>query len=388
MKATLIALAVLVLIRAQGAPDAGQTVPDLDSLRGSYQRNLAAIQAARQTRTEPIKRSYSAELDRLQREITSSGDLDGALQVKAERERLAAEQEPTPAERKAMLTALAALRTRYEQALEPVLAVLRDADEKQKSAYLDALDSLQRRLTVQNQLQKASLVRVERDTIAGPLPEKTAPPLASTTASTASTPTSTASTAPVGTLSRAAVAALGQLDAGFAEKIATALRENKIFRTELSNTKGNRSTELLMEGAVLVGFEFSESKSNGLPDIRALRPIYLTTTGAKAGVDRGKIERVSNKVLARPGYAVGGIFIYHASPSGRIQGIQVVFMKMIPSAGRLDRDANSTYTSQWFGFPPHKDKPMELGDDGRPVIGVYGFQGDDIDNIGLIQTAE
>lgn len=77
----------------------------------------------------------------------------------------------------------------------------------------------------------------------------------------------------------------------------------------------------MSEGGVLVGFEFFETKSNGFPDVRSLRPFYLTPAGVKAGSDRGRMEKVTNKVLARPGYAVGGINIYHTNNDGRIQGI-------------------------------------------------------------------
>jgi hypothetical protein len=54
------------------------------------------------------------------------------------------------------------------------------------------------------------------------------------------------------------------------------------------------------------------------------------------------------------------------------QGIQVIFMKMIPSESRLDSSSASTYRSLWFGSRPRKDKPKELGGDGRPVVGVLG----------------
>ena len=207
MKANSIALAVLILMCVQAASGAAQPVPEIEALRGPYQKNLAAIEAARQSRTEPIKRSYAAELERLQREITISGDLDGALQVKAERERLASEREPTAVERKAMAPALSAIRSRFEKEIQPVLAVLRTAEDQQKRDYLAALDTLQRRLTVQNQLEKASLVRTERETLAGTTQEK-------------ATPVPSSSAASAVPLSPSAVAGAGQLDRAFADKIA------------------------------------------------------------------------------------------------------------------------------------------------------------------------
>jgi hypothetical protein len=70
------------------------------------------------------------------------------------------------------------------------------------------------------------------------------------------------------------------------------------------------------------------------------------------------------------------------------QGIQVIFMKMIPSESRLDSSSASTYRSLWFGSRPRKDKPKELGGDGRPVVGVFGARGADCDVIGLIQMSK
>ena len=98
------------------------------------------------------------------------------------------------------------------------------------------------------------------------------------------------------------------------------------------------------------------------------------------------MDRITNKVLARPGYAVGGILTYHIN-DGRIQGIQVIFMKMLPGEGRLDQSSSNSSRSLWFGSRPRKEKPKELGGDGRPVVGVYGFRGADCDVIGLIQMS-
>jgi len=124
-----------------------------------------------------------------------------------------------------------------------------------------------------------------------------------------------------------------------------------------------------------------------LAAVRSLRPVYLTAAGMKVGIDRGKMEKVTNKVLARAGYAVGGVQIYHTNNEGRIQGMQVIFMKMNPGERRLELDAGNSYRSLWFGSMPRRDKPKLLGGDGRLVVGVYGYKGDDCDVLGLVQTA-
>jgi hypothetical protein len=373
MKIIPMVVALLISLRGQAAPDGAQTVPELEALRGSYQRNMAAIAAARETRTAPLIRAYAADLDRLQKDLTARGDLNGALQVKDERERLGSHREPPTVEHTAMAPVLAPLRIRFEKDLQPVLAPLQAAEEQQKHTYLAALDNLVRNLTIQNQLDKASFVRTERDGIAGP-----ASPKATPTPTPAATPTS---------IKSSSIAGAGQLDSRFAERIATAIRAEKLTLTELSRPKSDVGKETPSEGGVLVGFEFFEQKSNGIADVRALRPIYLTRTGIKEGADRGKMEKVTNKVMARPGYAVGGIQIYHTNNTGTIQGIQVIFMAMNPGAGRLEHDSN-TYRSLWFGSFPRKEKPKVLGGDGHPVVGVYGLHGDYCDCLGLIQMAD
>ena len=86
--------------------------------------------------------------------------------------------------------------------------------------------------------------------------------------------------------------------------------------------------------------------------------------------------------MARNGYAVAGLTAYHNK--ARIQGLQIVFMKIDTRTGRLDPNPTDTYRSKWFGTRG-RGKPVELGGDGRLVIGVFGRSGADADSIGLVQ---
>jgi len=113
--------------------------------------------------------------------------------------------------------------------------------------------------------------------------------------------------------------------------------------------------------------------------LRSLRPYFLTSKGIVAGRDRGKLEKVTDKVVARPGYAVGGLI----TSEGK-RGMQVIFMKIDPVSGRLATDSGSIYKSVWIG-DKGREKPKQIGGDGRLVIGVYGKTGADCDDIGLVQ---
>lgn len=90
------------------------------------------------------------------------------------------------------------------------------------------------------------------------------------------------------------------------------------------------------------------------------------------------MEKVTNKIVARAGYAVAGILTNHGK-----RGMQVIFMKIDPATGRFATDANATYKSTWFG-DKGRDKPQQIGGDGRFVIGVYGKTGADCDELGLV----
>lgn len=187
--------------------------------------------------------------------------------------------------------------------------------------------------------------------------------------------------APPEGISTATAERLGKLDPALAAKIAGATGANSLTMTEASAEEGG-SRDLPDSAGVLIGFEFLESNSNNMADIRSLRAIYLTSEGVKEGKARGELSTVTNKVLARAGYAVGGIAVHHNER--RIQGIQVIFMKINPATGKLDTSAATAYKSMWFGSRP-RGKARELGGDGRLVVGIFGKTGADCDTIGLIQ---
>ena len=150
---------------------AGDGPPELEALRAPYLRSVTGLRTARDARIAAMTKSYVTNLERLEKEITAHGDLNGAVQVKAELERLAAAKEPTVAERKVMPPALVALRHQYENECEPVLNYERQQEEQQTKSYLTALDGLLKRLTVENKVDKALLVKAERDK-----PQATPPP--------------------------------------------------------------------------------------------------------------------------------------------------------------------------------------------------------------------
>jgi hypothetical protein len=345
---------------APGTTADSARLPEIEVLRAPYLKNLTAIRTARDTRTAPITRSYLAALDRLEKEISARGDLDGALAVKAERERAAGKEELTAEERKKMSPSLSALRERYDKDLAPIETPALQQEQQLTRQYLVALDALQRRLTTVNQIEKAAHVRAERESAAASLPDK-------------ATVGREAKTAAAST-----VRAEGKLDPALADKVAAAIGTKSYVRTENSSDSGKTEggADIPAEGALLVGFEFMERPGKNQPWIRSLRPYFMTREAVVAGKDRGKMEDVSDKILVRSGYAVAGL--------ESCANIQVIFMKIDPVTGRFDTSPVNTYKSKWYGTKV-SGTPKQLGGDGRFVIGVYGKTGANCDSLGLVQ---
>ncbi len=126
--------------------------------------------------------------------------------------------------------------------------------------------------------------------------------------------------------------------------------------------------------ALLVGFRLTTSWMGQATLVKAARPIYQTKDGAVEGPWYGSPWGASWTVLAKPGYAVGGL---RARGEQRVEHLRVVFMRI--------GDPTDTYESEPFGGMPQSDD-RRLGGDGRPVVGIFGGCAEDIDRLGLIQA--
>ena len=171
--------------------------------------------------------------------------------------------------------------------------------------------------------------------------------------------------------------ALGVLDPTLAAKVRASVTAKNVTRTANSDLhetgKGWADTK---EGeGLLVGFEFFQPYNDGW--IRSVRPYFLTSAGIVAGSNRGAMDKVHEKIIARPGYAVAGMLISKETQ------IQLIFMRIDPATGRFLTDSANTYKSSVFGKKA-KEKPMLLGGDGRFVVGVYGQSGADVGSLGLV----
>lgn len=128
------------------------------------------------------------------------------------------------------------------------------------------------------------------------------------------------------------------------------------------------------------GFEFREAGKRPLVGVR----YSLGGWGGEKAVGRlvplaaRDAEPISNQtILARPGYALGGVKIVSKN---LVNAVQLVFMRQKPD-GSLD--PSDSYTSDWIGDPGDKT-PQKLGGTGAAVVGFHGRRGIVIDALGLV----
>ncbi|MDB6174097.1 MAG: hypothetical protein JWL59_3408 [Chthoniobacteraceae bacterium] len=350
-------LAYTSLAQVPGAPT---QLPELDALRVPYQKNLAATQAYRETKMAPVTSAYAAALEKLEKDATTRGEIVNAGRIKTERDRLESKNELTAAERDQMPPPLRAVYDKYQNDAKPIVTMVQQEERKQTRQYLTSLESLQRHFTAQKEVAKAAIVDTERAAIPPALLGVSAPAPDKKTVATST------------------VIVNGKLDPVLADKIAEVVKNGSVKITESSGKPGG-NRDVPETGALLVGFEFQEMKyAKGLY-MRSLRPYFMTREKIVAGIDRGKVETVSEKVMARSGYAVAGLLTVAGG-----KGVRVIFMKIDPVTGHFDTAPNSTYMSKWIGTK-NRDTPIQIGGDGHFIIGVYGLTGADADTIGLVE---
>jgi hypothetical protein len=143
---------------------------------------------------------------------------------------------------------------------------------------------------------------------------------------------------------------------------------------------GGNFAEARPEGGLLVGFEVWKGDWSGHMIIRGIRPIFQLATGRVKGESHGTTHGLPHlTVEAKDGYAVAGL-----EPRGgdRLDGFQVLYWKIQPSMQRLD--AECAYKSDWVGGGGGGKSKHPLSSDARPVIGIFGASGADMDRLGLI----
>jgi hypothetical protein len=84
----------------------------------------------------------------------------------------------------------------------------------------------------------------------------------------------------------------------------------------------------------------------------------------------GNPTSVSERVVAKQGYAIGGVAI---SAGLAIDGMQLTFMKI----GAAGLNPSQTYLSKWLGAYGGANARMFVND-GRPIIGIAGMRSSNV----------
>ena len=121
------------------------------------------------------------------------------------------------------------------------------------------------------------------------------------------------------------------------------------------------------ESAPLLGLRYRLGSWQGQEAVGKLEPIFR----------RGASSSPDQQVMARPGYAVGGLLV---DADQYVNAIQVIFMRQ-NADGTLD--TVDRYHSPWLGKPTGKP-PTLIGGSGDPVVGIHGRAGLVTDAVGLV----
>ncbi len=246
---------------------------------------------------------YQTNLEKLQTDTAKKGDLDGAVAIKAERERLVAFAETTPDQVANMPAALRALRGSYDASVKRITdeGARRDAEIRRK--YLADLEALQKRTTVAGDIDEALGVKTEHQRFTY---ERTdlPTPLAAVASASHSTPekpkTETGKTPPP--LPAAEVADAWQPKYQRPEDHGptrvTEMRDGWIYRRSGSKF-GTMGLGIVQDGALRADFRWSKDGHSG--------NLQMATRGLENR--RGySLRREKNQVLLRWDGAILGTF--------------------------------------------------------------------------------
>ena len=297
---TLTILALITIAQAQEIP------PELTQLRTPYQQAVTTIRANAEARVKPVTASYLAALGRLEKQLARDPALSAP--VAAERERVAAGGTPSKEEVAKMSVQLAPLRAKFDADMLKTKAPFVQQETQYTRQYLSSLGTLERRFTSQNLIVKAAAVTEEIQKVNG---------LSGNSAKEERVKAES-------TVSAGTAKSVGTLDPSLAGKIATAASGKAYTRSPNSKQVGGTEggSDVPEGGALLVGFEYFQPWSNSdTGTVRSLRPYFLTKEGVVPGKDRGTMERVTNKIMAKPGYAIAGLY---AGDEKEIQAVSIL----------------------------------------------------------------
>jgi hypothetical protein len=155
--------------------------------------------------------------------------------------------------------------------------------------------------------------------------------------------------------------------------VQTGLLEGPVIKSAyVGGSGGNEFEDVPSPRLLLRGFKYTVSDTGC---IFSLQPLYTGRQGESEGRLLGGVP-ASRQVVARAGYAVGGMIV---RGTDRLNAFKVIFTRI--SGGRLD--GSERYESEWIGTRAGGGE-VALGGAGMFVIGVFGRAAWEIDGAGLL----
>ncbi len=218
--AVLPSLVFFTLVRAEPAAAKDDAAAEIAKLEPGYQAELEGIKTEHEKWDKALETWYGPALEKVLAERAQSGDLDGAIATKAERERMAAHTNPTPEEIQKMPPALRVVRGSYDATRKQIADQVAKRTAAANQKHLADLDALQKRLTQKNEIDAALQVKAEKARFSAALAG--GPALAATGPAAPATPDAPASPAAVAE-PKPAAAPSGDATKATASEVMTAL---------------------------------------------------------------------------------------------------------------------------------------------------------------------
>jgi hypothetical protein len=143
---------------------------DLNVVSKRYSDTWRQIEDRREERLSALKTQYLATLDSLYQQAISKGDLDGVIAVKAEKDRILRDVQPTDAERAAMSEEMKKPRSTYDQGSARVVKEQGDQLRQLYDKYKKMLELQEKKLTLQDRVEDALAIRAEKERMLDDLP--------------------------------------------------------------------------------------------------------------------------------------------------------------------------------------------------------------------------
>lgn len=144
--------------------------------------------------------------------------------------------------------------------------------------------------------------------------------------------------------------------------------EGKVDKSDTVGETGGGTYEYAKSDTPLLGLTYTIGAWEGHPCIEGIRPLF----------EDAPVKNFTERVLAKSGYAVGGVNL-EASPY--FSGFQIIFMKL--DGKKLN--PKDTYLSDWVRAGDEKaTQSATYKSDGKLVVGIHGNRGAITNTMGIL----